>query len=114
MDANDYQQQAARTLIDGNDRALTGTELMMLWTSIGIAGEAGEVCEHIKKGVLHRHGVNRTEICKELGDVLWYIAGLCTVLGIDLDDVMRVNIDKLRARYPDGWSEEASKHRQVG
>ncbi len=104
MTASDYQRAAARTLIDGADRTLTGKALMAVWTALGLAGEAGEVAEHVKKGVLHEHGVDRDALAGELGDVLWYVAGLATVYGIDLGAIMARNVAKLNARYPHGFT----------
>lgn len=111
MTPNEYQQLAARTLIDAPDAEYTGDEIMMVWNAIGLAGEAGEVADHIKKGVFHRHGIDKDKLKKELGDNLWYIAALCTKLGVTLEDVMELNIDKLRKRYPDGYSSTASQTR---
>ena len=103
MDAKEYQVLAARTLID-NPGEFTHQELMTIWGVIGLTGEAGEVAEMVKKGIFHRHGLERSELVKELGDVLWYISAICTVQGIDLGEVMQANIDKLRLRYPGGFS----------
>lgn len=111
MNAHDYQLQAARTLIDSPDAEYTAEELMLVWNALGVAGEAGEVADIVKKGVFHRHGIDKDALIKEMGDVLWYLAALCTKLGMSLDDVMELNIAKLKARYPQGYSSEASKHR---
>jgi hypothetical protein len=51
---------------------------------------------------------------KEIGDVLWMIAEYCTVQGWEFDDIMQLNIDKLRARYPEGFDPEHSLHRKEG
>lgn len=111
MFAIDYQIQAARTLIsDAEAPVLSGQETRLLWNAMGLAGEAGEVVDALKKQVLHGHGLNTEQIVKELGDVLWYVAALCTVLDVDLDRVMRANLAKLQARYPQGWDAERSKH----
>lgn len=112
MTPNEYQKQAARTLIDGPERPLTDGEIMIVWCAIGLAGEAGEVVDNIKKAIFHRHGLNQTQLQKELGDVCWYLAGLCTTLGFNLEDVMQQNIDKLLERYPNGYSSEDSINRK--
>lgn len=111
MDASEYQQQAARTLLDSPDHDVPDLGLMLVWNALGLAGEAGEVAEHIKKGVLHRHGIDQQLLAKELGDVLWYVAALCTKAGIDMGEVMQANIDKLKSRYPDGYSSADSIRR---
>jgi len=103
MDASNYQQLASRTLIDRPDFAIGDTDMMILWNALGLAGEAGEVAETVKKGVLHQHGLDAEKMKKELGDVLWYVAALCTKLDLDMGAVMFANIEKLKVRYPDGF-----------
>lgn len=112
VNADDYQKQAARTLIAKPDKQYTTYELMLVWNAIGLAGEAGEVAEHIKKGVFHQHGVDVDKMKKELGDVLWYVAALCTKMGISMDEVMALNVAKLKERYPDGYSPADSRNRK--
>lgn len=111
MNANDYQREAARTLIDGPDFTLANDELMIIWNVIGLAGEAGEIADLVKKGIFHQHGLVTAKVQEELGDLMWYVAALCTKLGISLDDVLSQNIAKLQKRYPDGYSSAASKAR---
>ena len=109
--ANEYQLAAGRTLIGGPDATYTSADLMLVWNALGLAGEAGEVADTIKKAVFHQHGLNRGELIKELGDVLWYVAALCSKLDVPLSEVMERNIAKLKQRYPDGYSSDASKAR---
>lgn len=104
MTLGEYQSEAARTLIDGTDRTLTGRDLMAVWTALGLVGEAGEVAERVKKGVLHGHGLDVPTLAGELGDVLWYVAALASVAELDLDAIMARNVAKLCARYPDGFT----------
>jgi len=111
MNANVYQELAARTLIDEPDSEYSPEQIMLVWNAIGLAGEAGEVAEHVKKGVFHQHGIDREKMIKELGDVMWYVAALCTKLDVELGDVMDRNIDKLLMRYPDGYNAQDSINR---
>lgn len=60
------------------------------------------------------HEVNLEHMEKELGDCLWMIAEACNALGTDIDTVMQMNIDKLKARYPEGFTVENSLHRKPG
>jgi NTP pyrophosphatase (non-canonical NTP hydrolase) len=110
-DANTYQELAARTLLDQPDHMPTEQEYMVLWNALGLGGEAGEVLDLVKKGVCHRHGLDREKLKKELGDVLWYVSALCSKLGFTLEEVMQANIDKLRQRYPEGYTAAASQAR---
>ena len=111
MDPNTYQKLASRTLTDAPEKPLVDEEAMLVWNALGLTGEAGEVAEYIKKAVFHRHELDREKLKKELGDVLWYTAALCTNLGFNLEDVMALNIEKLQERYPDGFSSTASMNR---
>ncbi len=113
MNASEYQALAGRTLIDRPDFAITDRDVMIIWNAVGLAGEAGEVADLIKKGIFHQHGLDVAKLKKELGDVLWYVAALCSKLDLDLSDVMAANIAKLQARYPEDYSSEASRQRVV-
>lgn len=105
MDMAEYQREAARTLNTGDElRGLAACAL-------GIAGEAGEVADLFKKALYHLHPLDHAALKKELGDVLWYIAAIATLLDIDLAEIAAGNIAKLRARYPNGFSSEASQAR---
>jgi len=77
-----------------------------IYPTLGLVGESGEIAEKIKKVIRDDGGVideeKKTEIGKELGDVLWYISQLATELGVDLDDVAQGNIDKLYSRLDRG------------
>lgn len=79
--------------------------------ALGVAGEAGEVADLVKKVVGHSHPLDQDKITKELGDVLWYVATLAHAIGVSLSRVAEVNVEKLKARYPDGFSAERSINR---
>ena len=111
MDALNYQSCAARTLIDRPDFKLTDEEIMIVWVTIGITGEAGELSEAVKHGIFHRHVLDLKNIQEELGDLIWYIAALCTKLNFSLSDIMEQNIAKLKKRYPNGYNPEDSMRR---
>jgi len=89
----------------------TAGEITPAIAALGLAGEAGEVADLLKKHLGHGHPLDVDQLRTELGDVLWYIAALCTLYNITLDSVAAANIDKLRKRYPDGFSHEASRTR---
>jgi NTP pyrophosphatase (non-canonical NTP hydrolase) len=111
MDASQYQWEASRTLIQKPDFVISDYGIMLVWCAIGVTGEAGEIAEVIKKGVFHQYGIDREKLLKEIGDTLWYLAGLCSVMDIDISTVMQQNIEKLRIRYPDGFTAEDSRRR---
>ena len=111
MTANDYQKLAGRTLIDSPDFDITDFDVMLAWNAIGLAGEAGEVAELAKKQIFHQQGLDVEAWKKELGDVLWYVAACCTKLDLTMEEVMQHNVDKLLARFPDGYTPERTTFR---
>jgi NTP pyrophosphatase (non-canonical NTP hydrolase) len=106
MKLNEYQKQALRT---HNEDA--GQVQAFANYALGLNGEAGEVADHIKKGIFHGHEMNRHEIAKELGDVLWYVANIANLIDMSLEQVATMNVTKLMRRYPNGFSEERSVNR---
>jgi NTP pyrophosphatase (non-canonical NTP hydrolase) len=111
MDAQKYQELAARTRSEIRDLEISSTDLGILASALGLAGEAGEVADIIKKGYFHKHRIYHNQIRKELGDCLWYLSDLCTSFGFDLGDIMAENIEKLKVRYPEGFSSADSQAR---
>ena len=106
MTLDEYQQLAARTLSPTQtpDERLANAAL-------GLTGEAGEVAEHVKKHLFHATPLDRDAVVKELGDCLWYVAALAGAVGVTLDEVGATNIEKLRRRYPEGFSPVRSRSR---
>lgn len=107
MRLNDYQELALRT--DNGNR----DDKQIAVYALGISGEAGEVAELIKKWLGHGHDVDKAKLVKELGDVLWYVSALAACFGINLELIGKQNLAKLKQRYPDGFSHEASLNRGV-
>lgn len=86
-------------------------EKLFFIASLGLNGEAGEVAEIYKKQLGHGHTFTRDEKVKEYGDALWYLAYLCELEGITLDEVAHANREKLAKRYANGFSHEDSQKR---
>ena len=107
MTLNEYQELAARTI----NKALTDTE-KEAHALLGLASETGELLGLYQKS-MQGHGFVDEHMLKECGDILWMLAELLTAKGYTLDDVAQMNIDKLKARYPDGFDAEHSLHRKV-
>ena len=78
---------------------------------LGLSGETGEFNDMIKKWVFHEASLDLVHARKELGDILWYVALVCNGFGWSLDEIMEMNIEKLKKRYPEGFSRELSAHR---
>ncbi len=112
MSPNEYQELASRTLIEKPDFEITDQQVMIAWMAIGLGGEAGEVQDLIKKGIFHQQGIDQEKLKKELGDVLWYLSSICTQMGWTLEEVMQHNIDKLKARFPEGYDADRTTFRE--
>ena len=105
MTLNEYQELAARTI---NPKLMSHQKEFHALT--GLVAEVGEL-HGIYQKELQGHKFNDEHMLKECGDILWMLAELLTAGGYTLDDVAQMNIDKLRARYPDGFDTEHSLHR---
>lgn len=114
MTLNDYQRQSMRTANDVPPYPDFGWLFQTSGFGLGIAGEAGEVADLCKKVIHHDHPLTeevRQKMLKELGDTLWYVQGIAERFGFTMDEVARANIQKLKERYPDGWTSEGSINR---
>lgn len=108
MILSDYQKKAERTM----NPKLTKDETLAHGL-LGLCAEAGEVAGLFQKE-FQGHEVEKEHLVKELGDVLWMVAEIATVCELDLDDVARINIEKLEKRYPNGFEEARSVKRADG
>lgn len=108
MTGNEYQKAAMRTAGTFNKKALLVNGVL------GMGGESGECEDLVKKHIFQGHPLDLEHMAKELGDVAWYLAVTAYAIGYNLDDIFRMNVDKLLARYPDGFDAERSLHRQAG
>lgn len=129
MAGNEYQNLAMRTndglgierIMNMADNLEQGVEDSIPDTGIdlggiinglfGLSGEAGELTDMIKKWIFHNSDLDENHAKKELGDVMWYIAMICESFGWSLDEIMQMNIDKLKKRYPDGFDTERANNR---
>ena len=107
MTINEYQTAALRT---AQADKLTANELL-LNSALGLCGESGEVADLVKKHRFQGHDFDFDHVAKELGDIAWYLAVGAYAIGYDLEKILQMNVDKLKARYPDGFSVDRSLHR---
>ena len=107
MTINEYQTAALRT---AQTEELTASDLL-LNSALGLCGESGEVADLVKKHRFQGHDLDLDHIAKELGDIAWYLAVGAYSIGYDLETILQMNVDKLKARYPDGFSTDRSLHR---
>jgi len=81
---------------------------------LGLSGEVGEFNDMIKKWIFHEKPLDVEHAKKECGDIFWYLAMICDSFGWNMDEIMEMNIDKLKARYPEGFSVEMANNRKEG
>ena len=106
MKINEYQNLAMRTL----NPELSKRDVLIN-SVMGLCGESGEAIDIVKKWMAHGHELDKEHLTKELGDIAWYLAEAATALDLDLEDILRANIEKLKKRYPQGFTTEDSVNR---
>ena len=110
MDFSQYSGLAIRT---ANTPSLKERKDKLTCASLGIAGEGGEVADHIKKYLFQGHDLEESKLIKEAGDILWYLNLLADALGISLEQIAAQNISKLAERYPGGlFTVDRSRNRK--
>lgn len=133
MNANKYQKLAMRTNDEKASDRLIGKiqEYDMKFSGeqsnkesvdiggifnacLGLSGEVGEFNDMIKKWVFHEKELDMEHAKKEAGDILLYVVMLCESFGWNMEEIMQMNVDKLKARYPDGFDVEKANHRAEG
>jgi len=82
----------------------TPTEEILTW-GLGITGEAGDVASCIKKTFAHKND-QKAGIRENIGDTLWYAAMICNFFNWDMNEVLGENVEKLKARFPQGFTEK--------
>jgi len=107
MTINEYQKLAMTTLnpdLAKKDVLINGV--------MGLCGESGECIDIVKRHLAQGHELDREALIKELGDVAWYLAETAFALDVELEEVLICNIEKLKKRYPEGFSTERSINRE--
>lgn len=107
LTAGAYQREAMTML-----NPAIPPEDVLLNAVMGLCGEAGEAIDLVKKQRFQGHPLDRDALIKELGDAAWYLAEAAQGLGVLLEEILRRNLDKLRRRYPAGFSVEGSMRRE--
>lgn len=107
MTINEYQKLAMTTL----NKELSERDVLIN-SVMGLCGESGEAIDIVKKHLYQGHELERDKLIKELGDIAWYLAECSFALGVPFEDVLALNIEKLRKRYPEGFETEKSINRE--
>ena len=117
MDTKEYVKNAIKT--ESTDFQAIGSRLnevenqRLLHGGIGLATEAGEFLDALKKHVFYGKDLDRVNLREELGDIFWYCAIIADQLDVNFSDVMERNITKLKARYGEKFSEEKANQRDL-
>ena len=107
MNFDDFQQGTRLTV----NPDINPDYVLAHW-GMGLSGEAGEICDYLKKVVFHSHRLDINKLKDELGDLLFYLAQTADAVGLKLSEIARYNHEKLNARYPEGFSTEQSINRE--
>jgi len=108
MNIKQYLIESSRTCPDLNSEL--NNQLHM---AIGASTEANELLDAYKKWLAYGKEIDKVNVSEEIFDCFWYLFNLCRMLNIDIEKGMQTNIDKLRARYPDKFSEEKAINRDL-
>ena len=92
---------------------LNNTQLDNIHMALGLVTEAGELADVFKKNLAYNKPIDWINVQEEIGDLLWYIAGLCNINNFNLDAILQNNIDKLRKRYPEKFTENEAINRNL-
>ena len=106
MTPNEYQKLAMTTM----NPELSPRDVLIN-SVMGLCGESGEAIDLVKKHLHQGHPLDREGLIKELGDIAWYLAEAATALDVSLEEIMERNIEKLKKRYPEGFSSAQSQRR---
>lgn len=98
-DLDVFQEEALRSM-----RSDLPYEAICSNMCMGLAGETGETVDIFKKHIYQGKDLDINDVIEEIGDILWYIANLCNVNKITMKECMDSNVEKLRKRYPNGFS----------
>ena len=98
-DLDVFQEEALRSM-----RSDLPYEAICSNMCMGLAGETGETVDIFKKHIYQGKDLDINDVIEEVGDILWYIANLCNVNKITMKECMESNVEKLRKRYPNGFS----------
>jgi NTP pyrophosphatase (non-canonical NTP hydrolase) len=117
MDSLQYIKDATRTESTNftamGERLSKEGNIRLLHGAIGLSTEVGEFQDALKKHVFYGKELDRVNLSEELGDMFWYMAIIADELGVDFESVMKTNIDKLKARYGEKFTEEKAEKRDL-
>lgn len=86
--------------------------LQLFHAIMGVSTETGEIVDLVKKMIFYEKTVDKENFKEEIGDLFWYIALLCDILGVSFEEIQKKNIEKLKKRYGDKFSKKAALERK--
>lgn len=108
MKIKQYLENAERTR-----SKLDNQQLDNIHMALGLVTEAGELADVFKKNLAYNKNIDWVNVQEEIGDLLWYVAGLCNINGFNLEKILQNNIDKLKSRYPEKFTSENAINRNL-
>ena len=108
MNLREYAIQAKRTMSECETPLLDDLHMIL-----GLQTESAEISDVYKKNIAYGKDLDLVNVKEEIGDLMFYIVNLCTLKGWDLEDILQTNIDKLKARFPDKFSNENALNRNL-
>ena len=106
MEINTYQTLALQSL----NKELKKDDVLIN-SVMGLCGESGEAIDIVKKWFAQGHPLDKEHLREELGDIAWYLAEAAFALDMNLEDILKANLEKLAKRYPKGFDKEKKKKR---
>lgn len=108
MNIEEFQKQSLRTLLASGD-TLTDNIHMVL----GMITESSEIADVYKKKIAYQKDIDEINVKEEIGDLLHYVVNFCSINNWDLATIMQNNVDKLKIRYPEKFTEENALNRDL-
>lgn len=112
MEYKDYQEQSQRTFAYRSE-PLSQAQTDLLHCAIGLSTESGELLDAFKKHIYYGKQLDVVNIGEEIADCMWYISNLCRLMEIDMEKMLENNINKLRVRYPEKFTNEHATNRDL-
>ena len=108
MNLEEYKKEALRTLSVCENDLLDDIHMVS-----GMVTEAGEIMDVYKKHIAYGKPLDLVNVKEEIGDLMWYIANMCNLHEWNLEDIMHTNIDKLKVRFPEKFTNENALNRDL-
>jgi len=108
MTIKEYSLEAKRTMSQCESTLLDDLHMVL-----GMQTESAEIADVYKKHIAYGKDLDLVNVKEEIGDLIWYIANLCTLKGWDLEDIMQTNIDKLKVRFPEKFTNDKALNRDL-